>query len=70
MAEPKGVLNFSNELGKFFVTREHLFSIGQKFQLKIYNAAMSILKIPINDDMLRVICHLKCKRHENFYCLI
>ena len=38
------VLIFSNELGKFCFTREHSFSIRQKFQLKIYNAVVSILK--------------------------
>ena len=37
-------LIFSNELGEFFFTTEQLFSIRQKFQLKIYNAVVSILK--------------------------
>ena len=57
MAESNSVLIFSSELGKFCFTREHSFSIRQKFQLKTYNAAVSILKITTNDDLLRVYCH-------------
>ena len=53
------ILIFSNELWKFCFTREHLFSIRQKFQLKIYNAFVSILKISTNNNLLRVYCHLK-----------
>ena len=50
-------LVFSNELGKICFTREHLFSIRQKFQMKIYNAVASILKIPADNDLLRFYCH-------------
>ena len=49
MAESNGVLIFSNELGILFNQREHSFSKRQKFQLKIYNTVVSILKIPTND---------------------
>ena len=54
MAESNSVLIFSSELGKFCFTREHLFSVRQKFQLKTYNAAVSIFKITTNDDLQRV----------------
>ena len=50
------VLIFSNELGEFCFTREHLFSIRQRFQMKIYNVVVSILKIPANNDLLRFYC--------------
>ena len=53
------VLIFSNELGKLCFTREHLFSIRLKFQLKIYNTLVSILKISTNNNLLRVYCHYK-----------
>ena len=46
------VLIFSNELGKLCFTGEHLFSIEQKFQVKIYNAVVSIFKIPANNEDL------------------
>ena len=59
------VLIFSNELGKFCFTREHLFSIRQKFQLKIYNTLVSILKISTNNNLLRVYCHLNFKAKED-----
>ena len=65
MAESNGVLIFSNELGKFCVTREHSFLIRQKFQLKIYDAAVSILKIPTNDDLPRVYCHSNLQAKED-----
>ena len=57
MAESNSVLIFSSELGKFFFTGEQMFSIRQKFQLKTYNAAVSMLNITTNDDLLRVYCH-------------
>ena len=57
MAESNSVLIFSSEVGKLCFTREHSFSIRQEFQLKTYNAAVSILKITANDDLLRVYCH-------------
>ena len=59
------VLIFSNELGKFCFTREHLLSIRQKFQLKIYNAVVSILKIPANNDLPRVYCHTNLQAQED-----
>ena len=52
MAESNSVLIFSSELGKFCFTREHFLSIRQRFQPKTYNAAVSILKITTNDDLL------------------
>ena len=58
------VLIFSNELGKFCLTREHLFSKRQKFQLKIYNAVVSILKIHANNNLLRVYCHSNLQAKE------
>ena len=64
-AEPNSVLISSNELGKFCFTREHSFSIRQKFQLKIYNAVVSILKIPTNDDLLRLYCHSDLQAKED-----
>ena len=64
-AEPNSVLVFSKELGNFCVTREHSFSIRQNFQLKIYNAAVSILKIPTNDDLLTVYCHSNLQAKED-----
>ena len=59
------ILIFSNELGKFCFTREHLFSIRQKFQLKIYNTLVSILKISTNNNLLRVSCHLNFQAKED-----
>ena len=59
------VLIFSNELGKCCFTREYLFSIRQKFQLKIYNALVSILKISTNNDLLRVYCHSDLQAKED-----
>ena len=53
MAESNSVLIFSSELGKFCFTREDLFSVRQKCQLKTYNAAVSIFKITTNDDLQR-----------------
>ena len=58
------VLIFSNELGKFCFTREHLFSIRQKFKPKIYNAVVSILKIPAN-DLLRFYCYSNLQAKED-----
>ena len=63
--EPNSVLVFSKELGNFCVTREYSFSKRQKFQLKIYNAAVSILKILTNDDLLRVYCHSNLQAKED-----
>ena len=59
------VFIFSNELSKFCFTREHLFSIRQKFQMKIYNAVVSILKIPANNDLLSVYCRSNLQAKED-----
>ena len=59
------VLIFLNVLDDFCFTREHLLSIRQKFQLKIYNAVVSILKIPANNDLLRVYCHSYLQAKED-----
>ena len=47
MAESNGVLIFSNELGISF--HQRTFSKRQKFQLKMYDTVVGILKIPTND---------------------
>ena len=61
------ILIFSNELGKFCFTREHSFSKSQKFQLKIYDTAVSILKILTNDYLLRVYCHSNLQAKADGY---
>ena len=59
------VLIFSNELDTFCFTREHLFSLTEKFQLKIYNSVLSILKIPANNDLLSTYCHSNLQAKED-----
>ena len=64
MAESNSILIFSNELGILFYQRTSVLK-RQKFQRKIYNTIVSILKIPTNDYLLRVYCHSNLQAKED-----